>query len=597
MSITYRREIDGLRAIAIAAVVLYHAGSGGAGFVGVDVFFVISGYLITALLLREQDSSGRLDLPAFYARRVRRILPAAILVILAVLVAAGLLLPVQNSSQVFQSAAAAALFVANLFFQSLTSGYFSADTGQLPLLHLWSLSVEEQFYLLWPALLLALPRPRLLPALVMLGLASLGLSEWWLQGQPQAAFYQMPARFWELAVGGMIATQPARPLPRHAASAGIGLILAACLFPLTHFPGIGALPAVAGAALAIAALHGGASHRLLASAPMVGLGLISYSLYLWHWPLLAFDRLLRIGPAPLSARVGLVAVSVLLAIASYRYVETPLRRLRLPSGRTLAAGCALVLALAFSAWAWRPPEPIRINANVAMRCHPYLSGQAVQMQSPTCLGAEQKVVIWGDSYAHSWTPMAQELAAQLHMPATTLALDGCPPIAGAELALRSPMEATQCRKWNAAAIAYLRKNGADTVVLAARWQMFITGDPGNGAADALVRTVARVSPHVRRILVVGPTPTLPEDPSKCAALGADCSVSRQEFVAAAVPAWQAIRRLEQDPKVTVSDPGDWLCGRTQCPSIRDGLVLYSDRIHVSQEASRVYSAGYARGWH
>lgn len=597
MGITYRREIDGLRAIAVAAVVLYHAGLGGSGFVGVDVFFVISGYLITALLLREREATGRVDLPAFYARRVKRIFPAAVAVILAVLALSYLLLPAKTASAVSQSAAAAALFVANLHFQSLTTGYFNADTGQMPLLHLWSLAVEEQFYLFWPALLLLIPRRFLLPALIGLGLASFALAEWLLHQNPQAAFYQMPARLWELAAGGIIAALPARPLPRRAVSFGLALILAACILPLEHFPGLGALPAVFGATVVIAGLHGGASNRFLASTPMVGLGLVSYSLYLWHWPVLAFDRLLRVGPSPLSTRLGLVAVSLILAIACYRYLESPLRRLRLPSGRTLVAGVSLMLAVSLAAWAWRPPEPVAAKFVYQSRCHPYVAGEPIRMQKASCLGAEEKVVIWGDSYAHAWTPMAQELAAKLRMPATTLALDGCPPLIGANLGLRSPKEVVDCRKWNSDAIAYLRKNRADTLVIAARWQMFITRDPGNGAAEALARTVEEVSPHVRRILVIAPTPTLPDDPSKCAALKSDCAVSRRDFEADAIPAWQAIRKLERNPKVAIADPAEWLCGAMQCPGIRDGLVLYSDQIHVSQEASRIYAAQVAREWH
>lgn len=240
MAIAYRSEIDGLRAIAVTAVVLYHAGAHpAAGFVGVDVFFTISGYLITALLVQEYSCSGRIDFFAFYARRVRRIFPAAAVLVLVVLGIAYQLLPSADLAHTAKSASAAALFCANFFFQATTGGYFDAAAEAMPLLHLWSLAVEEQFYLVWPLLLLALLRQQrvsLLPILVALGLASLGLAEWLMGSNVEAAFYQMPARFWELAAGGAVAiTAKGQPLPKWIANASFTGILATCFVPITHF--------------------------------------------------------------------------------------------------------------------------------------------------------------------------------------------------------------------------------------------------------------------------------------------------------------------------------------------------------------------------
>ena len=348
--IRYRRDIDGLRAIAVLAVVAYHAGLGGAGYVGVDVFFVISGYLITSLLLQEHAATGTIDLLAFYARRVRRIVPAAVLVVLATLGATMALLSAGQVAETANSAGAALVFVANVYFQVNSGGYFDGPAERLPLLHLWSLSVEEQFYLAWPALLL-LTRSR--KAFVVLALASLALAEFWIARGSDAAFYQTPARFWELAAGGIVAASPARALPRWALPAGLVATLAACVVALPHFPGLGALPAVLGASLLIAAVHGGASNAFLASRPMVGIGLVSYSLYLWHWPLLALYRATTIEQA-LPVRLALCAVALLLAIATWRYVEQPFRRMRWPEARTVGVGAALSLVLALGAcgYAW-----------------------------------------------------------------------------------------------------------------------------------------------------------------------------------------------------------------------------------------------------
>jgi peptidoglycan/LPS O-acetylase OafA/YrhL len=579
----YRREIDGLRAVAVSAVVLYHAGFGPrAGFVGVDVFFVISGYLITALLLREKSHTGRIDLADFYARRVRRIFPAAALVLLAVLAMVPILPPSARQG-VIESAAAASLFGANVYFHLATSGYFTGDAGQLPLLHLWSLSVEEQFYLLWPALLMLGAGRR---TFAMIAVASFALCEWLLIGHLSAAFYEMPARAWEMATGALIAASRPRALPRWAPWAGLCAVLAACVVPLPHFPGAGALPAVAGAALVLWAIHGGATSALLASRPFVGLGLISYSLYLWHWPLLAIDRLLRVGPSPWGTRAGIVALSGLLAFASYRYIETPLRKPWATSRRTVAAGFTVMAALACGAWAWRVPEPVKAPV-VVIRCIPFAENGS-RVQRPSCFGKERKVVLWGDSYAHAWTPLAEAVGERLHVPVTTWALDGCPPIVGVKRGLRSEGEAEACRAWNARALTYLQTNGADTLVLAARWQKFLP-------AGDLAATLKAVAPHVRRILIVGPTPTLTDEPTKCQALGSDCAVQRADFDANAAAAWATLRPLEA-ANVRIVDPAGWLCGPETCPGIRDGQALYSDTIHVSNAAAKTYGAQVAGVW-
>lgn len=408
---TYRPEIDGLRAVAVLAVVLFHAGIGSAGFVGVDVFFVISGYLITSLLLAERAETGRIDLLAFYARRVRRIFPAAALVVLATL-AASAWLPVDVQQHTAKSAGAALMFIANIFFQFTSGGYWDSAADEMPLLHLWSLSVEEQFYLFWPALLI-FNRSRK----VMLGLAlvSFGLAEYWIVQQSDAAFFQMPSRFWELAAGGLIAASPARAMPRWMGVAGVVLTLGACAFQIGHFPGSGALPAALGACAVIAAVHGGARIPLLASRPMVGVGLISYSLYLWHWPLLAIYAIKGWGDPMI--RVALCLVAALLAMLTYRYVEQPFRKMRFPSGRTVATGAALSGLLALSACAIglrETPESARAELatkaaadHMPIECM-YEDGDAVP-KCPTPPNA--RVVVWGDSMAWSWGAAINEPVA------------------------------------------------------------------------------------------------------------------------------------------------------------------------------------------
>lgn len=321
MGIRYAPEIDGLRAIAVLAVVLYHAfEQPAAGLVGVDIFFVISGYLITAILRREYEATGAIDFRAFYERRVRRLLPALGVVMAVVLIA----FPLPG---VRESALAASVFGANFYFQN------APDEGLRPLAHLWSLSVEEQFYMAWPLLLLASMRGgRAVWCVALLTFAGLLLAQDFVNVDRRAAFYQMPARFWELSAGALIVFLPRlRAWPR----VGLALVAVALTWRLRDFPGLGAMPAVLGSALLLHAVHTGAPlgmvGNLLRSRPMAWTGLISYSLYLWHWPLLAYDNL---APSHWPVRLGLVALAFVMAWASYRFVET---RFRVASSRAVTA--------------------------------------------------------------------------------------------------------------------------------------------------------------------------------------------------------------------------------------------------------------------
>jgi peptidoglycan/LPS O-acetylase OafA/YrhL len=575
----------------VAAVVLYHAGvAPAAGYVGVDIFFVISGYLISSVLITERENTGSIDLWNFYARRVRRILPALTVVILATLALAHVLLSASSAAAMAPSAAAAGVFVANLYFQAQTGGYWGADASQMPLLHLWSLSVEEQFYLLWPALVMLATRVRPRTAFVPIAIASFALAEWWLQaGVPEAAFYQMPARCWELAAGALVATLPARALPAWCGPAGLYLTLAACFVPIAHFPATGALPAVAGSALLLAAIHGGARNRVLASAPMVGLGLVSYSLYLWHWPLLALDRLLRVGPSPPSMRLLLVAIALVLAIATYRYVETPFRQRRLPSGRTVAAGAAAMMVLSCSAWAWHAPidAPLTASQTAAADHSPnricnYLPLESVDVfPQASCAPTHAAVVTWGDSMAHAWQPYAETLGA----PLIGFSRAGCPPLLGVTIRDQARVQGRLCERFNAKVADWIVAHRPGTVVIGERWSHHVDAEDEAG----LRLSIARIAPSVDRIIVFGPSPQLPESLPKCMDLGADCGVARTEVDATNREATAMLARLDALPKVEVVDVLPFLCSATRCPGIRGGVPLYSDTIHVSARAARAFA--------
>ncbi|MGH8652649.1 MAG: acyltransferase family protein [Gammaproteobacteria bacterium] len=594
MGITHRPEIDGLRAIAVIAVVLYHAGLGGAGFVGVDVFFVISGYLITALLLREWSTTHAIDLLAFYARRVRRIFPVATFVVVAVLVVASLLSPLTLKAHTSFSAAAAAVFGANIFLQFTSGGYFDGRAEEMPLLHLWSLSVEEQFYFLWPALLIVVLRYRprwLLSVIAALGLASFALAEAFMAANPEAAFYQMPARYWELAAGGLIAALPVRALPRHAASLGVLVTVAGCVYPVGHFPGIGAVPAVAGAVLIILAVHSGETNAFLRSRSMVGVGLLSYSLYLWHWPLLAFYRATSIGPGSAQMRLTLCAVALLLAIASYRYIEQPFRRMRVPRGGTVTTGAAVSLSLALAACTYGfqaqreqgvrstdNPLAMRAARDMPSRACRYLAYDTTFPKCPDPPGA--RVAIWGDSMAYAWRPLAEKLGATIDY-----SRDTCPPLVGFLPPKVFPGD-EKCRNFNARVAE--RAKSLDTVILAGWWWVHFSADRVEAAERGLRDTLMQLA-GVRRVVILGPTPEMREQVPRCIRQNAldQCAVPRPEFDGLAASLLAKLRAMAAaHPNVEIIDPTDHFCTAIICPPVKGGVALYWDTHHVSSTAAR-----------
>nr|WP_232836272.1 acyltransferase family protein [Mycolicibacterium smegmatis] len=364
----FRPDIEGLRAVAILTVVLYHAGVPGlrGGFVGVDVFFVVSGFLITGLLVREVARTGTVGLASFYAARARRLLPAAAVVLVATSVAAAVLLPPLQARKVLGDTVAAALYLGNYRFAIEGTDYL-ADTAPSPLQHYWSLGVEEQFYLVWPALILGVAwwlRRRSagggrgtasLPYFVVLAVlagGSLALCVLWTRTLPAWAFFSLPTRAWELAIGGLVAltaTQWRRLPPVCAAVVGWGglaLILATCnqIGAATPYPGTAALLPVLGTALVIGA--GCATPdlgvgRLLSKPVLRAIGRVSYSWYLWHWPALLLAPALIGADLGLAGRLAMVVMSLGLAILTLHLVENPARfaaALRSSTWRSLAVG-------------------------------------------------------------------------------------------------------------------------------------------------------------------------------------------------------------------------------------------------------------------
>ena len=394
----FRPDIEGLRALAIVPVVLFHACPSllPGGYVGVDVFFVISGYLITSLLLQRLES-GRYSIVSFYGARVRRIFPALFAMLALVTPLAVWLLSPAGLHDFGRILGATAVFFSNMALYG-TAGYFDTATELKPLVHTWSLAVEEQYYIVFPLLLAWLFkrwRDGIVPVLVAAGLISLLLSAWWLRHDPALSFYSALSRTFELMVGSLLAVRVWGPgasqgLREVAAWLGLLLISSACLLltPQTAFPGVTALLPCAGAALLIGSGGGGASTqagRMVAVAPLRWLGALSFSLYLWHWPVLVFTRHVVLGEPDVWQSLLAVVLSVLLAWASLRWVEAPLRRAAVSDRRLLVGGAACIaLGLATTALLTRAGP--RLQALTPQETALYAGAQDINAVRGQCHG-------------------------------------------------------------------------------------------------------------------------------------------------------------------------------------------------------------------
>ena len=604
----YRTDIDGLRAVAVIPIVLYHAGVSAiaGGFVGVDVFFVISGFLITSIVVPDVVS-GRFSLWDFYRRRATRIFPALIVVLLAVGLAGAATMWPDDLRALAKSMAAAAAFAPNLFFQ-LSAGYFGASAETLPLLHTWSLGVEEQFYILYPFVLLFARRVcggRIAAVLAALAGLSLAASLALTLTAPTAAFYALPSRAWELALGGLVAVgafpKVADPRARNAlALAGLGLIAVALAVvrPTSLFPAPWALLPALGTAFVLAWGEGAVTTRLLASRPMRAIGAISYSLYLWHWPIITFWRLRTDMDLAPPAIVGVVVASLVAATASYWWVERPfLRGFRAVASPKMVVGAvtiraaviavAAVLAVGAENWRTLPPEVRRVAAYATYQQTPdhakqFLDGTCFVSLGETydrkgCLqlsSTKPNLLVFGDSHAAQyWQALVERFPAWNVMQATGAA---CRPMHGVSTE-------GHCNDFVPYVLDhFLVENHVDAVILAGRWL-----DGEDAIVEATVRTlIARGI----AVTVLGP---IPEYQGEFPRLLADAMLEGDPTLVEAERLKERDDRDEKLAKVIAGTPATWVSMRAvECPAGKcrlfddDGGPFHFDYGHVTLSAAR-----------
>lgn len=635
----YRPDIDGLRAIAVLSVVLFHfhVGPFTGGFVGVDVFFVISGFLITRLIWNE-IGQGHFSYLDFYERRVRRILPALFAVLAVTTLASLVLLFPKMLANYAMSLIATAGFASNFHFWGY-AGYWAPAASEQPLLHTWSLAVEEQFYLIFPALL-GLFRHRSQRALswtlAVTLVMSLVVSVVSVRYSPMSAFYLLPSRFWELLTGSVLAVAE---IPRlqgafwRNAAAILGLALIACsVFTLSGaspFPGLNAIPPCLGAGLIIYAGMKGAGdehtpwiNAALSTRVPVFVGLISYSLYLWHWPIYVLATITLPHGLGRVQSIAAIAVSFALAILSWRFVEQPFRGHAARVGRKplfVAAGSAIAVCIAVGiALALGRGLPQRYDADTRrilaeadyepMRASCFNLSPAKIARGGLCrFGAphvDPTVLLWGDSHADAIVPGVLAAALAQGKAGLVAAHGHCAPFVGVTLPDPS------CRPFNDAVARIAQSRNITVVLLDARWATYtdaassVHDTPNNDMAsaarataqsaanarafaDALTGTIRLVEGAGKRVIIIGPVPDFQQSvPIELAKMRIwrqnwDIAPTRSQFLTEQSPVMGEFLNLATDKQATVIWPDQIVCPDARCATIRDGRPLYRDDNHLS----------------
>lgn len=638
-------EIQGLRGVAVILVVLFHSGLGlvPGGYVGVDVFFVISGFLITGLLVREIEHTGSVVLFAFYARRVRRLLPAATLVIAVTALTMVLVYPPLEIKMFTSSAVASALYFSNIWFAHLATDYLAEPIIANPFLHTWSLSVEEQFYLVWPLLLIALARfgdpasvrRRLLVGMVGVLLASFISNVLLVQVNQPWAFFGSPTRAWQFAAGGVLALVPGFSAPRRAVATIVGItgltaILAAALVfdERTPFPGWPAILPTLGAAGVVASVRLGgigSNFNVLATKPLTWIGDISYSLYLWHWPVFVFAPHI-VSDFGVGSRIAAISGVTLLAWLSYNHVENRLRyKVRSPSrsavkegyisGALLTGiGTAVALLVRFEAAraleggeqaryaAARSDQPALYTNSAYAGCHARL----LETNVPECVFGDpegaRSIVLFGDSHATQWFPALEQIAQANGVRLVSLTKTGCPSVVVEPFNDRLARDYVECTAWRERVFDRLQSLKPDVLVVT-NYTHF-----AGQSADALTvwqqgtqQLLSRLSKSVGKVVLIRDTPRPPFSAPSCLSRAVWRERDPQEVCQFGVTDFSQDLVAQRERQIVETYPNaGWIdltsdiCPNDRCYAERDGIVLYHDGHHLTATFSRALAGSLQR---
>lgn len=633
--LSYRADIDGLRAIAVLAVVFFHGLPQliPGGFIGVDVFFVISGYLISSILMKEHDAH-RFTYKDFYSRRIRRIFPALITVLSFTFILGWFSLFAEELAQLGKHIVGGGLFAANLVFWS-EAGYFDTASNEKLLLHLWSLGIEEQFYILWPIILGFIWKPRwALNGIIILFVLSFLINIFITETNQTAAFFFPISRFWELLIGALLAWfQLKKPNTlsqfNHLQSllGALFLILGFIFIRENHaFPGYWAALPVLGSALLISAGPTAILNRwLLSNKPMVWIGLISYPLYLWHWPVMAYIRIFKDGDLNRPWALRAIFFSLLFAWLTYRFIETPFRKGAYSHNKILSLIAAMLILIIVGATAFLADGfPSRKAANTADpvliqdikqqhrayasdgNCPQFLKG-IITPENPICLSktAAPGLVIMGDSHGMSFN-MASALG-KIEINAAYIGRPACLPttqyIGYSTFKAVQPQE---CLQSTQIALNHLKDAPSVTSVLlisrglpyftrpGSVWFHDLKGNPVD-AKKAFIEgysdTISRIESAGKQVIFMVEWPELSVHPKRCIGErlislskkveSATCLTPRENIIKTQASYYQIIDTLaKRHPKMIVYNPINVFCDTTTCYGIRDGRAFFGDSDHL-----------------
>ena len=593
-------QIQGLRALAALLVTIFHARLVPGGFIGVDIFYVISGYLITGLILREIENTGTLNLQSFYQRRIKRLLPTSVFVLFVTAIVGMFVLPAITRDALGRDLFAAATYISNYLFSWWQNDYQNLNATPSPFIHYWSLAVEEQFYLVWPIFILFLSRygkRAVLYGVAISSALSLLLSIYQTQTSPIWAFYSLPTRAWELGVGALLLFVPEN-IWKNKFIPWLGLVgigIAAFNFDEnTAFPGINAVLPVAATALLIGSISiwprffNGLSNNRISQ----WLGEISYPLYLWHWPALVLPSSAMGRPLRVRERIFCILLTIILAHFTSKYIEQPVRHKNikgkkiylffaattaasLVAGLIITSTASSMISVRGTDYKFNLVDVMEKPAVYGDNCHSNYG----ETESGECtygdLTSKTTIVLYGDSHAAQWFPALEELANERGFKLVSLTKSACPAV-DVPRADQGAFKNVHCQKWRDNSIARIQKIHPAGVITSS-FQYFT---PPSGYSDAnkwwkdgQVRLLDALRGSSEHLIYISDTPRPVRDIPNCLASRDSHSCDSTEKT--------AVKIIQGFEKI---DPTPWLCSK-YCPAIQNGYVVYRDASHISVAAS------------